>query len=55
MLCVTIYGLVGLAKIKPSVSDEELMKIVEQTLRLDMGVIEETRSKREAAPNVPEA
>ena len=55
MLCVTIYGLVGLAKIKPSVSDEELMKIVEQTLRLDMGVIEETRSKREAAPNVLEA
>lgn len=55
MLCVTIYGLVGLAKIKPSVSDEELMKIVEQTLRLDMGMIEEAGSKREATPNASEA
>lgn len=39
MLCVLIFGLVGLVKMKPSISDEDLMKIVEQTLRLDMTVL----------------
>lgn len=36
MFCVTIFGLVGLVKMKPSITDEALMKVVEQTLRLDM-------------------
>ncbi len=36
MFCVTIFGLVGLVKMKPTISDEDLMKVVEQTLRLDM-------------------
>ncbi len=36
MFCVVIFGLVGLVKINPHVSDEALMKVVEQTLRLDM-------------------
>ena len=36
MFCVAIFGLVGLVKVKPDISDENLMKVVEQTLRLDM-------------------
>lgn len=36
MFCVVIFGLVGLLKVKPDISDETLMKVVEQTLRLDM-------------------
>lgn len=36
MFCVAIFGLVGLVKVKPGISDEDLMKVVEQTLRLDM-------------------
>lgn len=36
MFCVTIFGLVGLVKIKPTISDKDLMKVVEQVLRLDM-------------------
>ncbi len=36
MFCVVIFGLVGLVKINPSISDEVLMKVIEQTLRLDM-------------------
>ena len=40
MFCVTIFGFVGLMKINPSISDEALMKVVEQTLRLDMNVLE---------------
>ncbi len=36
MFCVAIFGLVGLVKVKPTISDEDLMKVVEQTLRLDM-------------------
>ena len=36
IFCVIIFGLVGLVKMKPTISDEDLMKIVEQTLRLDM-------------------
>ena len=36
MFCVVIFGLVGLVKIIPHVTDEALMKVVEQTLRLDM-------------------
>nr|WP_244596700.1 TetR/AcrR family transcriptional regulator [Paraeggerthella hongkongensis] len=36
MFCVVIFGLVGLVKINPEISDEALMKVVEQALRLDM-------------------
>lgn len=36
MFCVMLFGLVGLLKIDPQISDETLMKVVEQTLRLDM-------------------
>lgn len=36
MFCVVIFGLVGLVKVKPDISDDALMKVVEQTLRLDM-------------------
>lgn len=36
MFCVVIFGLVGIVKIEPDISDESLMKIVEQTLHLDM-------------------
>ncbi len=36
MFCVAIFGLVGLVKVRPAISDEKLMKVVEQTLRLDM-------------------
>ena len=34
-MCVMIFGLVGLLKVAPSISDEVLMKVVEQTFRLD--------------------
>lgn len=34
--CMLVFGLVGLMKLKPDVSDETLMKLTEQTLRLDM-------------------
>lgn len=36
MFCVVIFGLVGLIKVDPGISDESLMKVMEQTLRLDM-------------------
>ena len=36
MFCVMLFGLVGLLKIDPQISDEKLMRVVEQTLRLDM-------------------
>lgn len=36
MFCVVIFGLVGLVKINPEISDEALMKVIEQTLHLDM-------------------
>ena len=36
MFCVVLFGLVGLVKAKPRISDDDLMKVVEQTLRLDM-------------------
>ena len=36
MFCVVIFGMVGLLKLNPSISDDELMKVVEQTLHLDM-------------------
>lgn len=36
MFCVVIFGLVGLVKINPTISDDALMKVVEQTLHLDM-------------------
>lgn len=49
MFCVTIFGLVGLMKIAPGISDEALMKVVEQTLRLDMSVLE-SQSAQTAAP-----
>lgn len=35
-VCVMIFGLVGLLKVNPTISDEALMKVVEQTFRLDM-------------------
>lgn len=35
-MCVMIFGLVGLLKVDLSISDEALMKVVEQTFRLDM-------------------
>ncbi len=40
MFCVVIFGLVGLVKLNPDVSDETLMKVIEQTLRLDMEPLE---------------
>ena len=40
MFCVLIFGLIGLMKVPPDISDETLMRIVAQTLRLDMRVIE---------------
>lgn len=40
MFCVVIFGLVGLVKINPDISDEALMKVVEQTLHLDMEPLE---------------
>ena len=36
MFCLVVFGLVGLVKVNPRISDEDLMKVVEQTLRLDM-------------------
>lgn len=36
MFCVVIFGLVGLVKINPAITDDALMKVVEQTLHLDM-------------------
>lgn len=36
MFCLVIFGMVGLLKVRPNISDEDLMKVVEQTLRLDM-------------------
>ncbi len=39
MFCVLIFGLIGLMKVHPDISDETLMRIVAQTLRLDMRVI----------------
>ena len=38
--CMLIFGLTGLMKLEPDVSDETLMKLVEQTLRLDMKPLE---------------
>lgn len=40
MFCVVIFGLVGLMKVNPQIEDDVLMKVVEQTLRLDMMPIE---------------
>ncbi|WP_253904797.1 TetR family transcriptional regulator, partial [Adlercreutzia sp. ZJ473] len=50
MFCVVLFGLVGLLKVEPEVSDEVLMRIVEQTLRLDMRVIEHP-AERTVAPD----
>lgn len=36
MFCVAIFGLVGLVKMNPRIEDDVLMKVIEQTLRLDM-------------------
>ncbi len=33
---IPFFGLVGLVKVKPTICDEDLMKVVEQALRLDM-------------------
>lgn len=40
MLCVAIFGLVGLVKMNPQIEGDVLMKVIEQTLRLDMAPIE---------------
>lgn len=40
MFCVVIFGLVGLVKMSPQIEDDVLMKVIEQTLRLDMVPIE---------------
>ena len=39
MFCVVIFGLVGLVKMNPQIEDDVLMKVIEQTLRLDMAPI----------------
>lgn len=40
MFCVVIFGLVGLVEMNPRIEDDVLMKVIEQTLRLDMAPIE---------------
>ncbi|RNL11464.1 TetR/AcrR family transcriptional regulator [Parvibacter caecicola] len=40
MFCLVIFGMVGLVKVQPGIPDEALMKVVEQTLRLDMVPLE---------------
>lgn len=40
MFCVAIFGLVGLVKMNSQIEDDVLMKVIEQTLRLDMVPIE---------------
>ena len=40
MFCVVIFGLVGLVKMNPQIEDDVLMKVIEQTLRLDMAPLE---------------
>lgn len=47
MFCLVIFGIVGLVKVRPDIGDDELMKVVEQTLRLDM----EPLSPEAQAPN----
>ena len=36
MFCVVLFALVGLVKVYPGITDDELMRVIEQTLRLDM-------------------
>lgn len=48
MFCVVIFGMVGLLKVKPDISDEALMKVVEQTLRLDMKPLRPSEADRAA-------
>lgn len=43
--CMLVFGLVGLMKLKPDVSDETLMKLTEQTLRLDMRPLDRERPR----------
>lgn len=43
MFCVVIFGMVGLVKLNPAITDEELMKVIEQTLHLDMAPIQQDR------------
>ena len=52
MFCVVLFGLVGLVKVYPGITDDELMKVIEQTLRLDMHPLASPPSaeKRNAAP-----
>ena len=45
MFCVAIFGLVGLVKMNPQIEDNVLMKVIEQTLRLDMAPIETGRGE----------
>ena len=53
MFCVVIFGLVGLVKIDPDISDEALMKVVEQTLHLDMEpLVLDVSAKRQDSASV---
>ncbi|MEE0706492.1 MAG: helix-turn-helix domain-containing protein [Adlercreutzia sp.] len=49
MFCVVLFGLVGLVKAHPDISDDDLMKVVEQTLHLDMRVIERNEEEEATA------
>jgi AcrR family transcriptional regulator len=50
MFCMVVFGLVGLMKLEPAITDEALATIVAQALHLDMRVIEPPRGiKRERA------
>lgn len=49
MFCVVLFGLVGLMKINPAISDDALMKVIEQTLRLDMAPIAGSRRRPESS------
>lgn len=42
--CMLVFGLVGLMKLNPRVPDETLMKLTEQTLRLDMEPLPESET-----------
>ena len=53
MFCVVVFGLVGLVKINPAISDEALMKVVEQALHLDMEPLDAPDEIRH--PNPPAA
>lgn len=47
MFCVVIFGMVGLVKLNPDITDETLMKVIEQGLQLDMKPLEAPQAKGE--------